>query len=67
MAERLPLNYGGYDMSKFVLTIIAIILPPIAVLINGNGCGAVVLNFFLTLLGYIPGLVHALVLIYNKK
>ncbi len=50
-------------MNKVVLIIIAILLPPVAVLIN-NGAGKdFVINILLWLLFYVPGLVHALWLI----
>jgi uncharacterized membrane protein YqaE (UPF0057 family) len=37
---------------------LAIVFPPIAVLIKGKPISAL-FNFFLTLLGYIPGVIHA--------
>ena len=39
--------------------IIAIILPPLGVLLGKGLGGAFILNIILTLLGYIPGLIHA--------
>ncbi len=40
--------------------VITIILPPLGVLL-GKGFGwAFIINILLTLLGYIPGLIHAL-------
>ena len=39
--------------------IIAILLPPLAVLLEVGLKGPFWLNILLTLLGYIPGLVHA--------
>ncbi len=39
--------------------LIAVICPPLAVLLTGNRSGAVV-NAGLTLLFYVPGLLHAL-------
>jgi uncharacterized membrane protein YqaE (UPF0057 family) len=47
-------------MSKLLLVIIAILLPPLAVGLK-NGIGLhLFLNIILTLLVYIPGLLHAL-------
>ncbi|HTF04426.1 MAG TPA: YqaE/Pmp3 family membrane protein [Bacteroidia bacterium] len=43
---------------------LCIILPPIGVLTTGR-VGAFVLNILLTLLGYIPGVIHA-ILVTNK-
>ncbi|TKA29495.1 hypothetical protein B0A50_03508 [Salinomyces thailandicus] len=57
-------------ISALVLVIIAIFLPPVAVFIIA-GCGAdVLVNICLTLLGYLPGHIHAFYLMYvyyNKK
>lgn len=38
--------------------LLAIVFPPLAVLLCGKPIQAV-LNFFLTLLGWIPGVIHA--------
>ncbi|CEJ91660.1 Putative Plasma membrane proteolipid 3 [[Torrubiella] hemipterigena] len=48
------------DICKILL---AIILPPIGVLLE-RGCGAdLCINILLTILGYIPGIIHALYII----
>lgn len=47
-------------ISKLLLIIIAILLPPLAVGLKSGVGGALVLNIVLTLLFYIPGLLHAL-------
>jgi uncharacterized membrane protein YqaE (UPF0057 family) len=44
--------------------LIAIILPPLAVLLCGKPIQAL-LNLLLTLLFYIPGLVHALLVVHD--
>ena len=50
-------------MNKIVLIILAILLPPVAVFLN-NGAGKdLVINIILTLLGILPGILHALWLI----
>ena len=50
-------------MNKIVLIILAIILPPVAVFLN-NGAGKdLVINIILTLLGVLPGVIHALWLV----
>ncbi len=47
-------------MNKIVLIILAIILPPVAVFLK-NGAGKdLVINIILTLLGFLPGILHAL-------
>ncbi|MFN6946893.1 MAG: YqaE/Pmp3 family membrane protein [Cytophagaceae bacterium] len=50
-----------------MLVIIAILLPPLAVaLVRGIG-GAFILNIILTLLFYIPGLIHALIIVLDDN
>lgn len=44
--------------------VLAIILPPVAVLICGKPIQAVI-NFILTLLFWIPGMVHALFVVHT--
>ncbi len=45
-----------------LLTIIlSILLPPVAVLMNRGFGGAFLLNILLTLIGWIPGVIHALI------
>ena len=39
--------------------VLTILLPPLGVLLGKGIGGAFILNIFLTLLGYFPGLVHA--------
>lgn len=49
-----------HAMNKVLLIIIAILLPPLAVGLKEGIGGALVLNIILTLVFYVPGLVHAL-------
>lgn len=44
--------------------ILAIIFPPLAVI--DRGCGSFLIVFILTLLGWIPGVIAALIIL-NKK
>lgn len=44
--------------------LIAILLPPVAVLFCGKPIQAL-LNFFLTLLFYIPGMIHAILVVHD--
>ncbi|KUI52514.1 Plasma membrane proteolipid 3 [Cytospora mali] len=49
--------FTGSDIFKIIL---AIILPPLGVFLE-RGCGAdLLINILLTILGYIPGIIHAL-------
>jgi uncharacterized membrane protein YqaE (UPF0057 family) len=47
-----------------MLYLVAILLPPVAVLLCGKPFQAIV-NLVLTLLFYIPGLIHALLVVNN--
>ncbi|PKK48413.1 hypothetical protein CI102_8131 [Trichoderma harzianum] len=48
------------DICKIIL---AIILPPVGVFLE-RGCGAdLLINILLTILGYFPGIIHALYII----
>ncbi|KAK6007466.1 hypothetical protein QM012_004280 [Aureobasidium pullulans] len=52
--------FTGSDIIKII---IAIILPPLGVFLE-RGCGAdFLINILLTILGYIPGIIHALYII----
>jgi uncharacterized membrane protein YqaE (UPF0057 family) len=47
-----------------LLYLIAILLPPLGVLLAGKPFQAVI-NLVLTLLFYVPGLIHALLVVHN--
>ena len=49
-----------------MLYLIAIVLPPLAVLMCGKP-GKAVLNFILTLLFWIPGMIHAILVVAEHK
>ncbi|ROV90616.1 hypothetical protein VSDG_07478 [Cytospora chrysosperma] len=52
--------FTGSDIFKIIL---AILLPPLGVFLE-RGCGAdLLINILLTILGYIPGIIHALYII----
>ncbi|MFG0243101.1 MAG: YqaE/Pmp3 family membrane protein [Planctomycetota bacterium] len=51
------------DILKILL---AILLPPVGVLLEVGPTGHFWLNILLTLLGYIPGIVHAVWVIASK-
>lgn len=44
--------------------ILSIILPPLAVF--DQGCGSILIVFILTLVGWVPGVIAALVILNNK-
>ena len=47
-----------------MLYLVAVLLPPLAVLLAGKPFQAI-LNLILTLLFYVPGLIHALFVVHN--
>ena len=49
-----------------MLYLLCIIAPPIAVLLTGRP-GTAVLNFFLTLLLWLPGMIHAFMVVNEHK
>ena len=48
------------DERSLILVLLAIFLPPVAVLLKAGLGLQFLLSILLTLLGYIPGLIHAL-------
>ena len=46
-------------MGSFLRIIIAILIPPLGVFLAVGITGAFWLNILLTVLGYVPGIVHA--------
>lgn len=56
MSEPLATN----ETNKLLLIIIAILIPPLAVGLKMGIGGHLILNIILTLLLYLPGLLHAL-------
>ncbi|MFR2287316.1 MAG: YqaE/Pmp3 family membrane protein, partial [Akkermansia sp.] len=46
--------------------VLAILLPPSMALAYG-GCGSFTLNIILCLVGYIPGMVHAILIVLQKE
>lgn len=50
-------------LAKLVLVILAIILPPLAALLQVKLTRHLVLNLVLTIIGFLPGVLHALWLV----
>jgi len=44
---------------------LAIVFPPLSVI--DKGCGSVLITFLLTLCGWIPGVIAALIILNNPK
>jgi uncharacterized membrane protein YqaE (UPF0057 family) len=53
-------------MTDFIRIVIAILLPPLGVFLQVGLRGAFWLNILLTLLGYLPGIVHAVWVIARR-
>lgn len=49
-----------------MMYLLAILLPPVAVLFSGKPIQALI-NFFLTLLFWVPGVIHAVLVVNEKK
>lgn len=45
---------------------LAVVLPPVAVLMAGKPVQAL-LNLLLTILGWVPGMIHAVLVVKDKK
>jgi uncharacterized membrane protein YqaE (UPF0057 family) len=61
-----PSHCDGGDPLDILRIILAIILPPVGVFLQVGFSGHFWLNILLTLLGYIPGIVHALYVILSR-
>lgn len=48
---------------RFLKLLLAIIAPPIAVLLERGLSGSLLLNILLTLLAWLPGAIHALMVV----
>jgi len=45
--------------------LLAILFPPLSVI--GKGCGSIIIVFLLTLCGWVPGVIAALVILNNRN
>jgi uncharacterized membrane protein YqaE (UPF0057 family) len=58
---------GSGRMSEFLKILIAILLPPLGVFLQVGIGGHFWLNILLTILGYIPGIIHAVWVIAKNR
>lgn len=56
----------SFERNSFMLYLLAIICPPLAVLFAGKP-GQAFINLILTLCFYVPGLIHAILVINDAK
>jgi uncharacterized membrane protein YqaE (UPF0057 family) len=64
MAEIIP--HRGFTAGDFLRILVAILLPPLGVLLQVGFTAQFFINILLTLLGYIPGIVHAVWIIARR-
>lgn len=48
-------------------TLMCLIIPPIGVAMKGGSGSSIILNIILTMCGYIPGILHALIVSDRSK
>lgn len=53
-------------MSKAILILLAILLPPLAVYLHTKQTKATIINVILCFFFWLPGILHALYLIFKK-
>jgi len=60
-------NLSGSKILKmsFIRVLLAILFPPLSII--DKGCGSFFIVFLLTLCGWIPGVIGALVILNNPK
>ncbi|WP_078119704.1 YqaE/Pmp3 family membrane protein [Thiosocius teredinicola] len=56
----------AFTASDPIKIIVAILLPPLGVFFEVGLKGHFWLNLLLTLLGYVPGIIHAIYVIFKK-
>lgn len=54
-----PVSSDSASGSDIIMIILAVLLPPIAVALRHGIGKSFLINLVLTILGYVPGLVHA--------
>ncbi|KAK0478869.1 hypothetical protein IW261DRAFT_191545 [Armillaria novae-zelandiae] len=58
---------GSVTSEEVLLIIVAILIPPIAVIIMKRSIAEILINVVLTLFFWIGGIIHALYLIYQQR
>ncbi|KAK0189865.1 hypothetical protein F5146DRAFT_1052972 [Armillaria mellea] len=58
---------GSFTSEEILLIIVAILIPPIAVIIMKRSIAEIIINIVLTLFFWIGGIIHALYLIYQQR
>ncbi len=58
-------HQSKYIAMSFWRVLLAILFPPLAVI--GKGCGSILIVFLLTLCGWVPGVIAALIILNNPN
>ncbi len=53
-------------MARLLMILLAIVLPPVAVGLERGLGGSLLLNILLTLLAWLPGAIHALIVVMSS-
>jgi uncharacterized membrane protein YqaE (UPF0057 family) len=61
-----PVPRRGRDGNDVLRILLAILLPPLGVFMQVGVSGHFWLNLLLTILGYVPGIIHAVWVILRK-
>lgn len=64
LSLNIKFNYQKYHIMSVFRVILSILFPPLAV--YDRGCGSILIVFILTCIGWVPGVIAALVIL-NKK
>jgi len=59
------LNNRNFEVMGFWRVLLSILFPPLAVI--DKGCGSIIIVTILTILGWIPGVIAALIILNNPK
>ncbi len=59
-------HHGGIEASDIIKIIFALLLPPVGVLMEVGFTKHFWINVVLTILGFIPGIIHALYVILTR-
>ena len=67
MKKNRPIGYINQNKiaMSFLRVLLAILFPPLAVI--GKGCGSFLIVFLLTLCGWVPGVIAALIILNNPN
>ena len=66
VGDQVRFGEGIRPMANFLRVLVSILLPPLGVFLKVGFGGQFWLNILLTILGYIPGVVHAVWIIARR-